>query len=92
MDDTVNMSHEEDERGIQCNATNHSMSIQYSAKAMFIEHEEELNDDYSFRGDATHNHSDIEIQNRMMQNHPAVPEAGMQEQLELDIIEKLERI
>ena len=51
VDETVHMSREEDERGIQCNATNQSISIQYSAKPLFLEHEGDLEDDFSFKGE-----------------------------------------
>lgn len=42
VDETVHMSREEDDIAIQCNAENQSISIQYSAKPLFQEHQQDL--------------------------------------------------
>lgn len=82
------MTREEEDLGIQCNADQQSISIQYSAKPLIQQVDEALRSQTSFSMDEP---SDLDLQRKLVLHPPAPQETGMRVELELDIQEKLEK-
>lgn len=73
-DQTVHMTHDEEEFGIQCEAEQQNISIQYSAKPMIEKVDDDLRSQSSLSLDGP---SDLDLQRRLIFHPPAPQEAGM---------------
>lgn len=89
-DQTVHMTREEEEFAIQCNPLQESISVQYSAKPHFEQHQEDLQSDTSLNF-SRQEASDLDLQRKLLQGAIAPMEEGLKQELEIDITEKLER-
>jgi hypothetical protein len=67
-DQTVHMTREEEELGIQCNADHQNISIQYSAKPLIEQVDEALRSETSF---SIGEPSDLDLQRKLVMHQPA---------------------